>query len=146
MISKSNYIGRILISLKDLGVGIPKEQKNNQCCKGGVGSTPWKQCHNQHSNTKWNIERRRWKNKRWRNIEKTIEYHQCLQKHSTHKKQTQSQCLVKKLINETQTKSQRDKITYKITKHNERRNKSRKITPYAHVDIWIDKITIFVLT
>lgn len=37
MISKSNNIvniGRILISLKDLGVGIPKEQKNNQYCKG----------------------------------------------------------------------------------------------------------------
>jgi hypothetical protein len=32
------------------------------------------------------------------------------------KKQTQSQSLVSKLIKETQTKSQRDKITYKITK------------------------------
>jgi hypothetical protein len=62
---------------------------------------------------------------------KTVEYHQCLQKHSTHKKQTQSQSLVRKLIKETQTKSQRDKIT----KHNEKRNKSRKISPYAHVDI-----------
>jgi hypothetical protein len=66
---------------------------------------------------------------------KTVEYHQCLQKHSTHKKQTQSQSLVRKLIKETQTKSQRDKITYKITKHNEKRNKSRKFFPYAHVDI-----------
>lgn len=65
---------------------------------------------------------------------KTIEYHQwCLQKHSTYKKQTQSQILVSKLIKETQTKSQRDKITYKITKHDEKRNKSRKISPYAHV-------------
>jgi hypothetical protein len=77
---------------------------------------------------------------------KKVEYHQCLQKHSMSKKQTQSQSLVSKLIKETQTKSQWDKITYKITKHNERRNKSRKNSPYAHVDIWIDKITIFVLT